>query len=148
MQLPIWERSVKSGATIRGEYRYNLWREFPVGDEPMTSSERLCVTPLRPREYMKTEAQMRAVVTDVTVKPHETDPEKAHIELELLSVGGVSMKLADWLRKIVYDNDGDPGGKPAVLEIQLQYRTGEGVVAGPAKVVGVSVRTSGGDSED
>jgi len=97
---------------------------------------------------MKTQAKMRAVATGVTVKPHESDPEKCHIELEMFSVGGVTVEFGEWLKKIVYDNDGDPGGKPAVLEIQILHRTGEGSVAGPAKIVGVSIRTDGGDVDD
>lgn len=110
-------------------------------------TDRHRVTPLRPRDQMKTQAHMRAVATGVTIKPHETDSEKCHIELELMSVNGVTVNMAKWLKEMVYNGDGKE--KPPVLEINLLHRTGEGVVAGPSRVVGVNVRTSeDGDDED
>ena len=36
MQLPIWRNSLGlNGATIKGEYRYDLWRVFQMDDDPL-----------------------------------------------------------------------------------------------------------------
>jgi len=32
VQLPIWENSIENGATIDGDYRYNLWRTIKQRD--------------------------------------------------------------------------------------------------------------------
>ena len=96
---------------------------------------------------MKQTAQMRAIATKLEVTPFRGDDGKRNVELTLTAVGGVSKKMADWLTELIYNNEPDgPGGNPKVLEVVLQFRSNEGVVAGPAKAVSVTVRTKGGEA--
>ena len=95
---------------------------------------------------MKTEKKIRAVITGVTItKPFDVDTKNVNLDLSMTAIGGVDQHLAMWMREMTFPSLGEDGlaAPPTVLEVTFLHRTNDGVIAGPAKKVTMTMKIGG-----